>query len=124
MSQRTVTIPQDDWQAAARERYGANWMDWRFVCPSCGHAAASRDWKAAGLPETMVAFSCVGRGLPNPKEIFGRPGPCNYAGGGLFGLNPVGVVLPDGETSWHFDFADRPLTSTQSKAEPSAEERR
>ncbi|MBA9071867.1 hypothetical protein FHR71_005660, partial [Methylobacterium sp. RAS18] len=36
-------------------------------------------------------------------------GPCNYAGGGLFKLNPVIVTGPDGSEHAMFDFADRPL---------------
>jgi hypothetical protein len=40
------------------------------------------------------------------KEAFSQDGgPCNYAGGGLFRLNPVTVVDPDGIENHAFDFA-------------------
>lgn len=73
-------------------RFGPNHYDWAFVCPACKHVATVRDWRDAGANEGEVAFSCVGRHLPNAREAFGTgPGPCNYAGGGLFGLNPLEV---------------------------------
>jgi hypothetical protein len=68
--------------------------------------ASVRDWKAAGAGEGEVAFSCVGRHLPRAKELGQRPGPCNYAGGGLFKLNPMTVVMEDGGEADRFEFAD------------------
>lgn len=81
-----------EWHADGVRRFGPDEMAWRFVCPACGHVATTADWKAAGAPETTVAFSCVGRWAGEKREAFGDgPGPCNYAGGGLIGLNPVAV---------------------------------
>ena len=76
-------------------------MKWRFVCPSCGHVASVKDWKDAGASEGEVAFSCVGRHLnaDDAKTFKHDGGPCQYAGGGLFGLNPVTVIHEDGTIS-------------------------
>lgn len=113
------------WQEAGRKRYGANTSTWRFACPSCGFVATPADWREAGAPEGAIAFSCVGRWLGPSTDAFqigaeSPKGPCNYAGGGLFRINPIGVMDPDlGASQIHqiFDFADEPLLSTYSAAE-------
>jgi hypothetical protein len=97
------------WRTEAIRRFGDNPLYWRFVCPSCGHVATVRDWKDAKAPESAVAFSCVGRWLPGPvATIFEKPGPCNYAGGGLFPLNPQEVTDDKGKSYHFFAFADEP----------------
>jgi len=98
-------LTHEAWLKEAADHFGADPMGWKFVCPSCGHVASVADWRAAGATEGEVAFSCVGRHLPNAKNIGERPGPCNYAGGGLFKLNPVTVSLPNGHESDFFEFA-------------------
>lgn len=98
-----VKMTEDEWRALGRRLYGDDTMRWRFVCPVCGHIATPADWKAAGAPENAVAFSCVGRWSGAKHEAFAKgDGPCNYAGGGLFKLNPWSV----GEHSV-FAFADQ-----------------
>lgn len=87
------------WHAEGVRRFGDDEMKWRFVCPSCGHIASVQDWKDAGASSGQVAYSCIGRNLPNPVEMGVKPGPCNYAGGGLFKLNPMDV---DGEGYFAF----------------------
>lgn len=86
-------MTQEEWFAEGTRLFGDDVMKWRFVCPSCGHIASVQDWKDAGAPEGAVAFSCVGRYLPERSEAFGGKGsgPCNYAGGGLFIIHPVNV---------------------------------
>ena len=93
-----------EWEAEGKKRFGNNQMKWKFKCPSCGHIASVQDYKNAGASENVVAFSCIGRYLKNkPREAFGEKGkgPCNYAGGGLIGLNPIEV---DGVH--YFEFAE------------------
>jgi hypothetical protein len=94
MGDERLTVSLEEFHATARARFGNDPMGWRFVCPSCGHIAAVRDWKGAGAPEGAVAFSCVGRwlGADGDRTFRRQGGPCNYAGGGLFPLNPVRVV--------------------------------
>ena len=104
-------MTHDEWVAEGTKRFGPDMMTWRFVCPSCGHVQTAADYKAAGAPINVVAFSCIGRWLTNgaddpkrdkklAKAAFKKKGgPCNYAGGGLFKLNPVEV---DGQHCFAF----------------------
>lgn len=104
-------ITYEEWKKEARERFGDDPSGWRFVCPSCGHVAAVKDWDVAGAPRRAVAFSCVGRYLPDAKAAAdaafrNEGGPCNYTGGGLLKLNPVRVRFDDGEEMRAFEFAE------------------
>lgn len=98
-----------DWVAEGERLFGPDRMEWKFICPCCKHVARVADWKDAGASEGAVAFSCVGRWLPEAREAFvagsPRQGPCNYAGGGLIGLNPVLVQDQDGKPHRLFAFA-------------------
>lgn len=91
-----------EWKAEAVRRFGPDSNEWRFVCPCCGHVASVKDWRAAGAKDGEIAFSCIGRRAATAREAFDKgKGPCNYAGGGLFKLNPTEV---DGEK--YFAFAE------------------
>jgi len=96
----------EEWIAEGERRFGKDRQAWFFVCPSCGHVASVMDWKAAGAPQGAVAFSCVGRWTGATQDIGKKNGgPCNYAGGGLIGLNPVTVT--DGDRVHRlFEFAE------------------
>ncbi len=91
-------MTQDEWGAEAKRRFGDDPMKWKFVCPVCGLVQSTQDYKDAGAPSTTVAFSCVGRWKEGVD--------CNYAGGGLFRLNPVNVKHDDGEIVQAFNFAE------------------
>jgi hypothetical protein len=94
----------DAWRQEAIRRFGKDPLQWKFACPSCGHIASVADWQAVGASEGEVAFSCVGRHMEKPAQMGERPGPCNYAGGGLIRINPVEIL--DGDKKHHmFDFA-------------------
>ena len=98
-------MTKKEWEAEGERRFGDNKLEWKFKCPACGHVISVLDYKKAGAPSGAIAFSCIGRYLKGqPREAFGEKekGPCNYAGGGLVGLNPVEV---DGEN--YFEFADK-----------------
>jgi len=103
----STKLTHEEWFAEGTRRFGSDQLQWRFVCPSCGHVASVLDWKDAGSSSANVGFSCVGRWIPGSKEMGQRPGPCNYAGGGLFRINPVVVVSMGKETAM-FAFADPP----------------
>ncbi len=94
----------EEWKAEGERRFGPDVMRWRFVCPACGHVASVQEWKAVGAPEDVVAYSCVGRWAGADRVAFesGR-GPCDYAGGGLFQINPVRI---GDRESGVFAFAD------------------
>jgi len=109
---RTTTYEQ--WLSDAKARFGDNAMDWRFECPVCHHVASVKDWRDAKAPEGAVAFSCVGAYTNAPaRKAFeeGGTGPCNYAGGGLFKLNPVTVTGGPGGDHTVFEFASAEATS-------------
>lgn len=100
----------EEWEKEAIGLFGPNTLDWKFVCPACGVATAVREWLEVGA-EKQVAFSCIGRSTKAKREAFGGkgPGPCNYAGGGLFRLNPVAVTMKSGEVNTVFEFYRAPV---------------
>ena len=106
MSHREI-VTLEDWKAEACRLFGTDSNDWRFICPACGYETKVKEWRDAGAPEDSIGFSCVGRWLENPRKAFGAkgPGPCNYAGGGLFAINPVRVKAGGTEGSM-FAFAE------------------
>ena len=117
-------ITQDKYFDEAKKRYGDNIDNWKFKCPSCGNAMTVGMYKeaaqVAGIKNYsgQVAYSCIGRLMPNPVDMGVKgKGFCNYAGGGLFKLNPIpilrpmanGVVPEKADIDYFFDFADDPL---------------
>ena len=100
------TLTRKEWEAEGERRFGHDPMNWKFQCPSCLIVTATHEWKEAGAPQGAVAFSCIGRYTGHMDRSMGsKPGPCNYTGGGLFGLNPLTVKFPNGETGEFFEFA-------------------
>ena len=102
------TLTHEEWKAEAVRRVGPDPMAWRFECPVCHHVASVKDWNDAGATEGAVAFSCVGRWTGGKvRQAFEESGkgPCNYAGGGLFRLNPVTVTGGPGGDHHVFEFA-------------------
>lgn len=96
-----------EWFAEGERLYGPDRMKWKFVCPVCGHVATGEEWLKAGANKSNIGFSCIGRWLPGTRSAFEERGvgPCNYAGGGLFQLNPV-TITHEGEEDRYFEFAD------------------
>lgn len=112
-----ITIAYKTWVEEAKKRYKSS-KEIRLRCPVCGHVATVAEYDEAGAPDGAIGFSCIGRWLKDDtkvREAFGNhskqkfPGPCNYTGGGLIGLNPIRVIFDDGSASTFFDFADDPL---------------
>jgi len=95
-----------DWRKDAKDLFGEDPSEWKFICPVCGHIATVKDWKDTTAPSGAIAFSCVGRWREDSRDAFGEEGegPCNYTGGGLFNLNPVTIHSAD-DTLRVFDFA-------------------
>lgn len=94
-------LTQAEWGAEGRDRFGANMLEWWFICPMCKTVMTPRMYGDAGAPEGAVAFSCIGR----YNESLG----CNYTGGGLFRLNPVHVTCTDESIETVFEFAPASL---------------
>jgi hypothetical protein len=112
----------EEWRAEGERRFGPDQTKWRFKCPSCGYIATAENWKRAGAPETAVAFSCVGRWIPTSKgQLWDKNGgPCNYAGGGLFRLNPLTVIDAEGREHSIFEFGAPTVDASAPKDEEQA----
>lgn len=116
-----ITLSHAAWLAEAERRCEGKFRALRFTCPACGHVQSGQDFLDLGMtPDqaaTRAGFSCIGRWLPQCRAAFeDGPGPCNYAGGGLFRIGPVQVVFEEGkEPLWAFDFADDALTSREAQ---------
>ncbi|MDD5531278.1 MAG: hypothetical protein PHC52_00645 [Syntrophales bacterium] len=98
----------DEWRDQGNKLFGPDRKKWPFECPSCGYVATAEDYLALGAPLGAIGFSCIGRFWKDQSKVQGFPAkkngrPCNYAGGGLFRINPVEV---DGE--FFFAFAHPP----------------
>ena len=107
---KIITIAREDWQEEARKRYDV-FEAVKFRCPMCGYAATVADYKAAKAADGMIGFSCIGRLIGAKRNAFGGKGegPCDYAGGGLFKVNPIHLTEDGQPYTEIFDFADDPL---------------
>ena len=118
-----VKMTHQEWAAEAVRRFGPNAKDWKFVCPVCGYVQSMRDFEtqtdlSLEEIERVIGFSCIGRWMEHldesaEKSCFERDrvvagGPCNYAGGGLFKLNPMRIEKDD-EVHQLFAFAEATL---------------
>lgn len=81
-------MTRKEWEVEGRRLFGPDIMRWRFVCPACGTVQSVQDYKDAGAPSSVVAFSCVGRYIKEHRRAFGgkpvAPEPCDYPGDRLF----------------------------------------
>ena len=100
-----TTLDYANWLAEGKLRFGGDLMDFTFVCPVCQYEQSARECIEAGMESGAIGFSCIGRWLPPEQIKKGPPGPCHYAGGGLFKLNPIRVRMPDGTELPMFAFA-------------------
>jgi hypothetical protein len=96
--QKITEMTKDEWYARGTELFGAGYLDWRFVCPACGHIASVRDFKQykdQGANPNTATCECIGRYDGHESVVMGTAKPCNYAGYGLFDLCPVRVMDGD-----------------------------
>lgn len=107
-----AAMTHEEWIAEGTRRFGADQLQWKFVCPCCKVVISVQDYKDAGAPESAVAFNCVGRyGYRDCYRPFSLDysgdvkQPCDYTGGGLFRLNPLLVTFPDDKELRVFAFA-------------------
>jgi len=108
-------MSSEEWAAEGFALFGTNEMDWRWVCPACGHVASTADYRAAGADILATGFVCIGVYLPRRRNFNGEgPGPCSYMGGGVNNINPVTVVSEHHENTF-FNFGD-PLPPTEPAA--------
>lgn len=112
MTQTKTELTFEEWNNKGNEIFGTkNRNLWKFKCPACGFVQSFEDFIKAGATEDeslgMIGFSCIGRVMEEKGQFLGdKKQPCNYAGGGLIGLNPITIITPDGKKHNYFDFAE------------------
>lgn len=106
MTAPLASMTYAEWQVEALRRFGSRGAI-RFVCPSCGHVASVDEWLKAGAEPGEIGFSCIGRrlGADDANTFRNKGGPCQYAGGGLFRINPQPIVLEGGKVEHFFALA-------------------
>lgn len=106
-----IRIAIKEWKEEAVKRYGEDRMEWVFKCPSCGVHTKYKEWVEDENGVNMIAFSCIGRIRDKKYNAFSsdKKQPCNYAGGGLFRINPIVIIDDEGIEHELFDFAMNPL---------------
>lgn len=103
-------MTQEEWMTEGERRFGEDFMDWKFVCPMCGHIASIREFKEAGADGPNCAYQeCIGRYMGKGSPAKGDSSGCNWAAYGLFGIpNGKGIiVIADDDIGTEcFDFAE------------------
>jgi len=108
---QNITMTKEEWRAKGKELFGEEHLEWKFVCPGCGHIQAVKDfmpYKERGANFDSATKECIGRysgGKSWMHDILEKNGPCDYAGYGLLRISPITVI--DGEKEIHcFAFAE------------------
>lgn len=109
------TFTLQEWLAQGALFFGEDRMQWRFVCPSCGHIQTAADllpYKDRGATPDSCYFNCLGRYSGTGGEMCGDQQPCNYTTGGFLNISPVTINLPDGKSMRVFDFDRSKISET------------
>lgn len=103
-----VSLTKDEWLQRGKERFGKDYKEWKFKCPSCGNIQSIHDFEDASIenPEQKVFFSCIGRWNGHDNDMLSGKSPCNYTLGGLFKLHHVEVINEEGYITSVFEFAE------------------
>jgi hypothetical protein len=113
-----IKMTYEEWEKKGLRLYGKDKREWKFKCPSCSFIQTFNDFLKLTTEEeasSMIGFSCIGRLLEDKGEFLGKKQegkPCNYAGGGLFRINPI-IIIRDGIEQSYFDFADEEIDSKE-----------
>jgi hypothetical protein len=106
-----IKMTHQEWEAEGLRRFGPSQLQWKFVCPACGHVQAVEDfrpYKHLGATAESASFKCIGRyACLAKRRAFGDdgPGPCDYTSGGLFNISPI-MVISEGKEIPCLAFAD------------------
>ncbi|MEG1562184.1 MAG: VVA0879 family protein [Bacteroides sp.] len=96
MDKKTYT--PEEWRVEGKRRFGGNFEDWKFKCPSCGNIASGKEYKEAGAEPNDMYQNCIGR-------FNGKTKGCDWAAYGLFDICTVHIQHDDGLVPV-FDFAE------------------
>lgn len=85
-ARRTVRITQDELFTEATLRFGADPLDFKFTCPSCGDVTTLREWKKLIGNTDRGGQDCIGRVKLAVRREAGIPETrgCDWAAYGLF----------------------------------------
>ena len=110
MAQRILNY--EDWREEGVRRFGLDVMDWRFVCPVCGHVASIQEWTDVGI-RSGAATKCIGLWIGAQREAVGGegPGPCNYTGDDMPARDTVLVTMPNGSGHYLLDFEPKAVVN-------------
>jgi hypothetical protein len=118
MNNTEKKLSYEEWEKIGSQLYGSDKKEWKFKCPSCSFVQTYNDFLKYTTKEDaqgMIGFSCIGRVMEEKGEFLGKKKkgkPCNYAGGGLFRINPV-TIVSEGKEQNFFDFADELKTEEE-----------
>lgn len=120
----TIQITYEQWHAKGVERYGNDMKTWRFTCPMCKKDTIAQEW-IDHKADKQIGVSCIGRQYDKKQSAFFtkniKPIGCDYAGYGLFKMNPIHVEITTDEGSKEivdaFDFTVDPLLTKENKDE-------
>jgi hypothetical protein len=106
---RPIRITRGDLMVEATARFGGDYLDIAFVCPSCGDVATLREWQALSGDTKDAGTQCVGRTPAYARIAAGMPATrgCGTVAYGLI-CGPWEVLLEDGRSMWGFALAGDP----------------
>lgn len=83
----------DDWMEELKSRFGDDFDNFKFVCPSCGHIQSVADFIAIGVDGNKAYCECISR----YKDMDGKNNKkaCKYTIAGLFLLDHDTVIDRD-----------------------------
>lgn len=106
--EKSKIMTSEQWHREGERRFGVELLNWRYVCPMCGHIACGRDFEAIGVSPMNGAMECIGRYYRRGRAVEGDSSGCNWTAAGLYGIpngKGIVVVLNDGRAFECFDFA-------------------
>lgn len=104
-------LTHEEFLAEAKNRFGADVRDWKFVCPACGTVQTVRQLLDAvvasgGTKDDVrgyIGFSCIGRftgksddGIAAKHRGEKWDQGCNWTLGGLLHIHTLEVTMPGG----------------------------
>jgi hypothetical protein len=113
-------MTQDEFLAEAKQRFGDDVREWKFVCPACGTTQSVQQLvdaviAAGGKKDDVhryIGFSCIGRftgqgdvGITVKHKGQKWDKGCNWTLGGLLHIHELEVIMPDGRRRPTFQLA-------------------
>ena len=92
-------LSYDDWLERGKALYGPDMLDWKFVCPVCGHVQTLREFADGGVDPDYGVCNCASRfGLGGNEN-------CQWTTGGALVIGGLYVINRNYIPVLVFDFA-------------------